>query len=243
MFEKKMVHADKTLRMMRLRARNVLERAGTPEFKPASSAKWTDVSRSWKGTVLVQIEHDDIKNCTPEMICWWFHNLSRTTTWNGVDFTGPEVTFYHLWHHRDHVQVTPLTDAPDGTKNHGFLEGCNSKIEERFNEFHFHVNTVMHTVTLNNEEFTFHITVGGVPVGHITHLYQKTEQGSSFYAETELGLQVPVVGWLFNWLILPFLYNKKDAENWVRHNVEETGRTEDILPVLYKHYHEELKEF
>jgi hypothetical protein len=236
MFEKRIIHARKKMREMRLAARNALANAGTLTFKPVSSAKWTDISRTWKGTVLVQIEHDNIKNCTPEMLCWWFHNLSRTTTWNGKDFNGSEVTFNHLWHHRDHVQVTPLTNASDGKINHGFLEGCNSRIDERFNEFHFHVNTVMHTIKLDNHEFTFLITMGGIPFGHITHLYEQETDGSSFYAETELGSQIPVIGWLFNWIVLPFIYNKKTAENWVRHNIEETGRTEDILPILYEHY-------
>lgn len=234
---KRCIHAKKELREARLRARNALVRAGTPEFKAETSAKWTDISRTWKGTVLVQIEHDNIKNCTPEMILWWFQHLSDTTTWNGIDFSGSEVTYNHLWHHRDHVQVTPLTNAPDGTVNHGFLEGCYSRIEERFNEHHFHVNQRMHTVTLNEHEFTFYIMFGPLKAGHITHLYEKTSDGSSFYAETELGFNIPVFGWLFNWLVLPFIYNKGTAEHWVKHNIEETGRTQDILPVLYAHEH------
>ena len=38
---------------------------------------------------------------------------------------------------------------------------------------------------------------------------------------------------LTNWLVLPFLYSRASGENWIRHNIEETGRTEDIAPVLY----------
>ena len=30
--------------------------------------------------------------------------------------------------------------------------------------------------------------------------------------------------------------NKKTAWNWIAHNVEETGRTEDVLPILYAKY-------
>ncbi|MDO4198740.1 MAG: hypothetical protein Q4D13_07110 [Erysipelotrichaceae bacterium] len=233
---KKIVHTNQKLRTMRLHARSTLKKAGTLEFKPVTSAKWTDISRGWDGRVLVQIEHDDVKNCTPEMICWWFHHLSETTTWNGKDFSGPEVTFNHLWHHRDHEYVIPLTNAADGTINHGFLEGCDSKIQERFNEYHFHVDTVMHTTKLDASEFTFDIMFAGLKAGHITHLYEAVDGGSSFYAETQIGFDFPVLGWLFNWLILPFIYNKKTAEHWVRHNIEETGRTEDILPILYRNY-------
>lgn len=96
---KRNIHASEKLRSSRLLARKALVKAGTPEFKLESSAKWVDISRNWKGTVLVQIEHDDIHNCTPEQLLWWFHHLSDTTTWNGVDFSGPSISNYHLWHH------------------------------------------------------------------------------------------------------------------------------------------------
>jgi hypothetical protein len=30
------------------------------------------------------------------MLKWWFENLGGKTTWNGIDFTGPETYNYHL---------------------------------------------------------------------------------------------------------------------------------------------------
>ena len=99
---------------------DMLARAGRLAFKPVSSAKWTDVTVTRRGGVLVQIEHDDLKGVTPDMLKWWFENMAGTTTWNGSDFSGPEIFLYHLWHHRDHIRITPVTDAPDGSKNRGF---------------------------------------------------------------------------------------------------------------------------
>lgn len=237
--KKRNIHFSEQQRHGHLAARNALEKAGRLAFKERSSAKWTDISRSWNGTVLVQIEHDRVKDVTPEMIRWWFENLARTTNWNGVDFSGPEISFYHLWHCRDHIALTPLNSVPGGPENHGFQQGADSRIEERFNEVHFHVHTVMHTTKLDNHEFTFLITAGGIPFGRITHLYEQEEDGCSFYAETEMGSRIPVIGWLINWLLLPFVYNKKTAWNWITHNVEETGRTEDVLPILYAKYAKE----
>ncbi|MFF2778589.1 hypothetical protein ACFVU3_27175 [Streptomyces sp. NPDC058052] len=71
----------------------------------------------------MHIEQDEMKGCTPEMFQWWFENLAGTTTWNGEDFSGPEILTHHLWHHRDRICITSLTDAPDGTKNKGFRWG------------------------------------------------------------------------------------------------------------------------
>ena len=80
------------VRDQRLAAREALARSGDLAFKPVSSAKWTNISISPRGAMRVQIEHDDIAGATPQMMRWWFENMAGTTTWNGVDFTGPEIT-------------------------------------------------------------------------------------------------------------------------------------------------------
>ncbi|MEU6512473.1 hypothetical protein, partial [Streptomyces sp. NPDC046942] len=66
------------LRSQRLLARQALERAGKLAFKPVSSAKWTRVTTKPRGSIHAQIEHDNIKGVTPEMVKWWFENLSGT---------------------------------------------------------------------------------------------------------------------------------------------------------------------
>lgn len=99
------------LKKQRLLARDALERANKLAFKRESSAKWADYAKCEDGCMIARVDHDNIKNCTPEMIQWFFEHLACCTTWNGVDFSGPQVSIYHLWHHRDHVAVTPLTNA------------------------------------------------------------------------------------------------------------------------------------
>ncbi len=138
------------LRAARLLARNALERAGKLAFKPVSSAKWLDVRRTWAGKLHVCIEHDTIRGCTPRMMRWWFENLARRTTWDGEGFDGPEVSFYRLWHHRDHVAITPMGhDAP------GFAQGKWTRVSERFNDFHERIEAEATTDRLDHEEFTF----------------------------------------------------------------------------------------
>ncbi len=220
--------ATDELRAARLVARNALERAGKLAFKPVSSAKWVDVRRTWTGKLHVCIEHDTIRGCTPQMMRWWFENLARLTTWNGQDFDGPEVSFYHLWHHGDHVAITPLGhDAP------GFAEGKWTRVSEQFNDFHERISAASTTDRLDDQEFAFTVRELGLPVCKVIHRYSETPNSLQFYAETVVGSDVPVLGWLFNWLALPFIYTKTTAENWIRHNIEETGRSEDVLPPLY----------
>lgn len=229
------------IRHQRLLARQALVRAGRVAFKPVSSAKWVDVTTTRRGGVRVQIEHDDIKGVTPEMLQWWFENLGTTTTWNGEDFAGPEIPVYHLWHHRDHIAVTPVSDAPDGTKNRGFRVGALSRIDEQFNDYRDRIHQVMRTTRLDTSEFTFDIVgPGGVPAGEIIHRYEPVPGGVSFYAETHIDFRGPVVGALLNRTLRPFIYGKSNADRWIRHNIEETGRTEDILPTLYSAAHAQL---
>jgi hypothetical protein len=220
------------LREQRLRAYTVLQRLGHTEFKPETSAKWVDISRSWDGCIRVQIEHEEIKGCTPAMMRWWFENLAATTSWNGVDFSGPEVSHYHLWHHRDHIAVVPLRDGPANGSN-GFAQGATTVIREQFNDYRDLINATVTTTRLDDTEFTFVIKRFGLTVGRIVHLYHETDTGLRFYAETEIGVKTPVLGLLFNWLVRPFVYSKATASHWIKHNIEETGQSEIVVPPLY----------
>lgn len=220
-------------------ARQALQRAGKLPFKPESSAKWANVSVDSRGALHVQIEHDDLVGVTPAMLTWWFENLAGTTTWNGEDFSGPEILNYHLWHHRDHIRITPLTDAPDGTKNNGFRVGARSRIDEQFNDYRDRIHQVMHTTVLDESEFSFDILgPGGRPGGRITHRYAPVPGCVSFYAETVVDFEFPLVGPLLNRTVGPRVFSRDTADHWIRHNIEETGRTQDILPTLYAAAHE-----
>lgn len=217
------------LREKRLLARNAMERAGMLEFKRESSAKWADFTVDEKGRMLAAVQHDDLKGCTPEMIQWFFEHLGCCTTWNGVDFSGPEVSLYHLWHCRDHVAVTPLTDCGD-KKNLGFLQGAKSRIHELTNEVNDVIYYEMDTVRLDTHEFTFNVIFGGKATGHVKHLYEPTEGGCTFYAETRVGLED---NGLINRFLVPRLYSKKAGMQWIHHNIQETGNLQNIAPVLY----------
>lgn len=221
------------LRTRRQHARDALDRAGTLAFKPVSSAKWVNVETRRDGSITVQIEHDTVRGVTPEMMRWWFENLSATTTWNGADFAGPEISHYHLWHHRDHISVTPLTPGPHG--NNGFAVHATSQIDEQFNDYHDRIRAEVVTTRLDDEEFTFEIRKFGRTVGRIVHAYGPERGGLRFYAETTISLGSGLAS-LAN-AIRPLFYTTRSAEHWIRHNIEETGRSEDIIPTLYHRAH------
>lgn len=223
-----------TLRAERLRARDALATAGKLVFKPVSSAKWVNIETTKRGGIRVQIEHDDLKGVTPQMLKWWFENLGGTTTWNGADFTGPEIFNYHLWHHRDHIRITPLSDAPGGEKNFGFQVGALTRIDEQFNDYRDRIHGTMRTTRLDTSEFNFDILGPSDRVaGQIIHRYAPVTAGVSFYAETIVDFP-GALGRVMNRLVRPRVFSTATAEHWIQHNIEETGRTEDILPILFR---------
>ena len=74
---------------------------------------------------------------------------------------------------------------------------------------------------------------GGLVAGAIHHRYAPVPGGVSFFAETLFDLAVPGIGPLLNRLFRPLAFSRQMGEHWIRHNIEETGRTQDILPILY----------
>ena len=222
------------LRQKRLIAREALYNAGKPDFKNDGSAKWEDFYVDDHGRMFACVQHDDLKNCTPEMIKWFFEHLGCCTTWNGIDFSGPQVSIYHLWHHRDHVAVTPLTSVGE-TPNLGFQKDAMSRIHELTNEVNDVVYYEMKTVELSEHEFTFFVMKNGEPTGHVKHVYEPNGKGgSTFYCETEVGLMDgSKKSDMINKVLVPKLYSKQQGMEWIHHNIQETGRMQDILPVLY----------
>ncbi|MFB6813909.1 hypothetical protein ACFCV8_05110 [Streptomyces sp. NPDC056347] len=63
--------------------------------------------------------------------------------------------------------------------------------------------------------------------------------GVSFYAETVVEVTTPVIGRLMNRTLRPLFFSRATAGHWIRHNVQETGRTQDILPARYAAAHPE----
>lgn len=222
-------------REARLIARKALLHAGDVGFKPITSAKWTNIFRTWDGIRHVQIEHDNVKQCTPAMIKWWFQNISGKTTWNGVDFSGPPIMNYHLWHHRDHISVSNVgetrEDDPPGLTLHGKF-----RIQEQFEDYGHRIDVVISVDRIDESEMTFTAHRFGVAIAKLVHVYSSEDGGCRFYTETIAGLTIPVLGWILNWLLMPFLYSKRTAEQWIRHNIEEIGQTEKFVPILYSQY-------
>jgi len=86
----------------------------------------------------------------------------------------------------------------------------------------------------DDEAFNFDLLLGGLfRVGSLDHLYADVEGGCSFYTEARVGVRVPIIGRLLNWIIRR-QFTEELLRDWIVHNVEESGETEKFVPALFE---------
>ena len=89
----------------------------------------------------------------------------------------------------------------------------------------------------DDEAFNFDLLLGGlIRVGSLDHLYARVEGGSSFYTEARIGVNVPIIGPLLNWIIRR-KFTEELLRDWIVHDIEESGETEKFVPVLFEEAH------
>jgi len=198
-------------------------------MKSADSARY-GVEHLSGGRLRAWIEHDTIKGVTPEILRWWFENIDTWTRYNGSDFTGPSVPVYRYWHPFDHIAVRWRRRV----YVRGRLgPGSVIEIHEDIGGKHA-VRAKARASRFDDEAFNFDLLLGGlIRVGSLDHLYAEVEGGSSFYTEARVGVKVPIIGRLLNWVIRR-QFTEELLRDWIVHNIEESGETEKFVPALFE---------
>ena len=198
-------------------------------MKSADSARY-GVEHLSGGRVRAWIEHDTIKGVTPEILRWWFENIDTWTRYNGNDFTGPSVPVYRYWHPFDHIAVRWRRRV----YVRGRLgPGSVIEIHEDIGGKHA-VRAKARVSRFDDEAFNFDLLLGGlIRVGSLDHLYAEVEGGSSFFTEARIGVEVPIIGRILNWVIRR-QFTEELLRDWIVHNIEESGETEKFVPALFE---------
>ena len=198
-------------------------------MKSADSARY-GVEHLSGGRVRAWIEHDTMKGVTPEILRWWFENIDTWTRYNGSDFTGPSVPVYRYWHPFDHIAVRWRRRVyVRGRLGPGSVIEINEDIGGKHA-----VRAKARVTKFDDEAFNFDLLLGGlIRVGSLDHLYAEVEGGSSFYTEARIGVEVPIIGRLLNWVIRR-QFTEELLRDWIVHNIEESGETEKFVPALFE---------
>ncbi len=65
--------------------------------------------------------------------------------------------------------------------------------------------------------------------------YALVEDGVSFYLGVETDITTPALGPVLNWITRKGALSKEMFQDWIVHNVEESGETEKVVPALFVH--------
>lgn len=192
-------------------------------LKPLDSAQ-TSLGYDNRARMVMRIRHELLRGITPAMIDWWFRNIA-----GDMDVAGVRICRYLVWHPLDHIHWALVSPGPDGRVS----AGCRFRIVEAFGRNPDFCIDVTETVTrLDVTGITLVGTRVGVEVSRLNHDFIAAEGGTQYVSMLRIGIGVPGLCRLVNPLMHRFVFPEAKGRAWLRHNVEEVGLLEHMLPAL-----------
>jgi len=189
------------------------------------------------GQIRIEIEHLPLHGITPEMLAWWYRVLPIST----VEINGTTYPLYHIFHLSEHGQLWIAEPATDGSAGMG--EGSLVARREWFGPYDS--EGAGRVISISAQGLTVRPEVASVQIGEIRHIFNSTPTGSVYRVESLIGVDRPIIGPLFNYLLRHTVFTEAMLREWERHQVEEVSMLNYYLPQLYAqrgaHYHFKLE--
>lgn len=178
------------------------------------------------GKILIELQHPILKGVSPEMISWWYRNLST----GRATMEGKEYDYYHLFHLTEHGQTSVVTPATDGTKGMGV--GAVMYRQERFGPYLSKGKGRVESFDVNG--YVVIPVMGPLEFGRIEHKFLEQNGGTLYTVKSILGSNAPIIGPLLSYYIRTKQFPPEVVQEWIRHQVEEVGSLVHFLPKLYQ---------
>jgi DAPG hydrolase PhiG domain len=193
-------------------------------LKSLESAK-TSLSYDEFGRTVIHIRHDPLKGVSPEMVAWWFGNIA-----GDMELEGTQLNKYLVWHPQDHILWELVQAGPDGRAS----AGAKFRIVEAFGRNpDFYVGI---TATVTRLDATGITLVGfrlGQQISRLNHDFAAVDGGTQYVSTLTIGTTLPRLRAVLNPLIHRAIFTEAMGYSWLRHNVEEVGLLEHIIPRIY----------
>jgi hypothetical protein len=177
------------------------------------------------GQIQLEIDHLPLVGITPEMLAWWYRVLPIST----IDVNGTTYPLYHIFHLTEHGQLWVVEPATDGSDGMG--EGS---LVARREWFGAHDSEgAGRVISISPQGLVVRPEVAGVQMGEIRHIFNSTANGSQYRVESLIGLDWPIIGPLFNYLLRNTVFTEDMLREWERHQIEEVSMLNYYLPQLY----------
>jgi hypothetical protein len=170
----------------------------------------------------VTIDHRPLADVTPEMLLDWFTHLGETMAYGGV-----VIDRYLAWHPIDHIRWELARPAPGG----GAAEGARFRIVEAFDgRPEFKVDVVDRVEKLDETGIRLVQRVAGAVIFQLEHTWSAGVDGVHYVSVMDVGARSGLLAPLNRLLCRRF--SDEMLRAWVKHNIEEVGQLEYLLPQL-----------
>ena len=170
----------------------------------------------------VTIDHRPLAGVTPEMLLDWFTHLNGTILYGGV------VTDRYLaWHPLDHIRWELARPAPGG----GAGEGARFHIIEQFGgRPESRIDVVERVEKLDETGLRLVQRIAGIQIFQLEHTWSAGSDGAHYVSVMDIGARSALLTPINRMTKIRFPDPMVRA--WVRHNIEEVGQLEHLLPGL-----------
>jgi len=193
-------------------------------LKPLGSAE-TSLRYDQFGRMVMHIRHDLLKGVTPAMVAWWFRHIDGE-----MEIDGIRLNRYLVWHPFDHIRWELVRPSPDGSVS----EGAQFRILEAFGRNpDFYIDVVDTVTKLNDSGITLVSYKFGLALTCLNHDFIAAEGGTRYVSTLAIGTDLPALRNLLNPFLHKFIFPEKMGRAWLRHNVEEVGLLEHMIPRLH----------
>lgn len=169
------------------------------------------------------IDHEPLRGVTPEQLVDWFSHLGEH-----MEYAGQRVPRYLAWHPVDHVRWELARPAPGG----GAAEGARFRIVEAFGgRPEYAIDVTERVERLDATGIRLVQRLAGVKVFQLEHTWSRGEDGTHYVSVMEVGARQRWAAPL-NRHLTTRVMPADMGRAWLRHNVEEVGRLELLLPML-----------
>jgi hypothetical protein len=170
----------------------------------------------------ITIDHRPLAGCTPAMLLDWFRHLGETMTYGGA-----VIDRYLAWHPIDHIRWELARPAPGG----GAAEGARFRIVEAFGgRPEFRVDVVDRVEKLDETGIRLVQRVAGVVVFALEHTWSGGADGVHYVSVMDVGARTPLFAPINR--VISQRFSDEMLRAWVKHNIEEVGQLEYLLPQL-----------
>ncbi len=170
----------------------------------------------------VTIDHRPLSGITPAMLLDWFTHIGDT-----MAYGGEIVDRYLAWHPIDHIYWDLARPATGG----GAGEGARFRIVEAFGgRPEFRVDVVDRVEKLDETGIRLVQRVAGAVIFQLEHTWSAGEDGAHYVSVMDIGARSALMSPINR--IVCRRFPDEMVRAWVRHNIEEVGQLEYLLPQL-----------